>query len=153
MLGHLAKRQTALVKNEKGITLVELLAVIVILGIIAAIAVPAIGGMISKSRVNADKESWNIIKDAGLRFAMAENLAADTHRLELGNDDVDSDGDTIPGLVERGYLNEVPQTQSNVIVGGFGYVEVVVSNVGTYEVKVYSGATPAVEITEATFND
>ena len=31
-------------KNEKGLTLVELLAVIVILGIIAAIAVPSIGG-------------------------------------------------------------------------------------------------------------
>ena len=30
--------------NEKGLTLVELLAVIVILGIIAAIAMPSIGG-------------------------------------------------------------------------------------------------------------
>ncbi len=35
-------------KNEKGLTLVELLAVIVILGIIAAIAVPSIGGYYSR---------------------------------------------------------------------------------------------------------
>ncbi len=35
--------------NEKGLTLVELLAVIVILGIIAAIAVPSIGGIIENS--------------------------------------------------------------------------------------------------------
>ena len=32
--------------NEKGLTLVELLAVIVILGIIAAIAIPSIGNII-----------------------------------------------------------------------------------------------------------
>ncbi len=37
------KKIQALLKNQKGLTLVELLAVIVILGIIAAIAVPSIG--------------------------------------------------------------------------------------------------------------
>lgn len=37
-------------KNEKGLTLIELLAVIVILAIIAAIAVPAIGNVIANSR-------------------------------------------------------------------------------------------------------
>ncbi|AQX53598.1 type II secretion system protein [Priestia flexa] len=42
-------------KNEKGLTLIELLAVIVILGIIAAIAIPSIGGIIQKSREDAVK--------------------------------------------------------------------------------------------------
>lgn len=44
-----------MLKNEKGLTLIELLAVIVILGIIAAIAVPSIGGIIQKSREDAVK--------------------------------------------------------------------------------------------------
>lgn len=35
-----------LLKNQKGFTLVELLAVIVILGIIAAIAIPSIGAFL-----------------------------------------------------------------------------------------------------------
>ncbi|MFP4078643.1 MAG: type II secretion system protein, partial [Candidatus Izemoplasmataceae bacterium] len=42
-----------MVRNEKGVTLVELLIVIVILGIIAAISVPAVGNIVS----NAEKDA------------------------------------------------------------------------------------------------
>ncbi|GEN82330.1 hypothetical protein SLU01_06420 [Sporosarcina luteola] len=56
-------------KNEKGLTLVELLAVIVILGIIAAIAVPSIGKVIDNTRVNAAKaDAINAIEAAKLYF-------------------------------------------------------------------------------------
>ena len=47
------KKIQAILKNQKGLTLVELLAVIVILGIIAAIAVPSIGGIIDNSKKDA----------------------------------------------------------------------------------------------------
>ncbi|WP_341302039.1 prepilin-type N-terminal cleavage/methylation domain-containing protein [Lysinibacillus sp. FSL H8-0500] len=57
-----------LLKNQKGLTLIELLAVIVILAIVAAIAVPAIGNIINKSRDRAIlAEGSNIL--AGAKIA------------------------------------------------------------------------------------
>lgn len=56
-------------KNEKGLTLVELLAVIVILGIIAAIAVPAIGNIIENSRAKAlVSDTVNVMNAANMYF-------------------------------------------------------------------------------------
>ncbi len=60
--------------NEKGLTLIELLAVIVILAIVAAIAVPAIGNIINNSRVDAIKsDAINAINAAGLYFIENSN--------------------------------------------------------------------------------
>ena len=57
------------IKNEKGLTLIELLAVIVILAIIAAIAIPAIGNIIENSRVKAAKsDAANIVSAAAIYF-------------------------------------------------------------------------------------
>ncbi|MFC0236456.1 type II secretion system protein [Fictibacillus phosphorivorans] len=54
-------------KNEKGLTLIELLVVIVILGIIAAIAVVSIGGIVGKSKDKAAvSEAVQIINAAKL---------------------------------------------------------------------------------------
>ena len=56
-------------KNEKGLTLIELLAVIVILAIIAAIAIPAIGNIIANSKYNAIKsDGINVINAAQLYY-------------------------------------------------------------------------------------
>ena len=56
--------------NEKGLTLIELLAVIVILAIIAAIAVPAIGNIITNSEDKALKaDAQNVLAAAKLYFA------------------------------------------------------------------------------------
>lgn len=50
MINKLLKKHA---KNEKGLTLIELLVVIVILGIIAAIAVVSIGGIMDNSKKDA----------------------------------------------------------------------------------------------------
>lgn len=58
-------------KNNKGFTLVELLAVIVILGIIMAIAVPAVSSYINKSRKDAWISSANNFINAVRNKALA----------------------------------------------------------------------------------
>ena len=63
-----------LVKNEKGLTLVELLAVIVILAIVAAIAVPAIGNVIENSRYKAAKaDAITVLNAANIYFTEKSN--------------------------------------------------------------------------------
>jgi len=61
---------TRILRSRKGVTLVELLAVIVILGIIAAIAVPTIGGLIERQRVSAAEATFSNIESQALIFAV-----------------------------------------------------------------------------------
>nr|WP_205182627.1 prepilin-type N-terminal cleavage/methylation domain-containing protein [Metabacillus iocasae] len=63
-----------MLKNEKGLTLIELLAVIVILGIIAAIAIPSIGGIIQKSREDAVKADALQILNAAKVYVSSNGL-------------------------------------------------------------------------------
>lgn len=58
------KKIRELMNKEEGFTLVELLAVIVILGIIVAIAVPAVGGVIDNAKGNANDAQTELVKDA-----------------------------------------------------------------------------------------
>lgn len=62
-------------KNKNGLTLIELIAVLVILGIIAAIAVPTIGNTINQQRERAAEAEWaNILSSAELY--MVQNSTA-----------------------------------------------------------------------------
>ncbi|WP_339059939.1 prepilin-type N-terminal cleavage/methylation domain-containing protein [Tepidibacillus marianensis] len=56
------------VSNQRGVTLIELLAVIVIIGIIAAVAVPAVLSQIDSSRIASDTSNIAIINDALQRY-------------------------------------------------------------------------------------
>jgi type IV pilus assembly protein PilA len=58
-------------KEEKGLTLIELLAVIVIIGVIAAIAVPMVGNLISKTKTDATKATANQIFEAARLYQTA----------------------------------------------------------------------------------
>lgn len=64
--------------NQKGLTLIELLAVIVILAIIAAIAVPAIGGIINRSEDKAlMADASNILSGAKLAVLAGDCVISD----------------------------------------------------------------------------
>ena len=62
-----------LLKNRKGVTLVELLAVVVILGIIAAIAVPTIGGLIERQKERAAEVTYTQILESAKLYATSES--------------------------------------------------------------------------------
>lgn len=61
--------RTKQTKQEEAMTLIELLAVIVILGVIATIAVPVVLGSVTQAKVNTTKQSMLIIDEALNRYA------------------------------------------------------------------------------------
>ncbi len=79
-------------KPQKGFTLVELLAVIVILGIIAAIAVPAIGKIVQNSHDKAAKSEAIIALNAAQLYFLENDIQ---YVWETAS---------IPNLVKEGYM-------------------------------------------------
>ncbi|WP_397428574.1 type II secretion system protein, partial [Priestia koreensis] len=63
-----------MLKNQKGLTLIELLAVVVILGIIAAIAIPSIGNIIQKSKEDAVKADAMQVISAAKTYVSANGI-------------------------------------------------------------------------------
>ena len=61
-------------RREDGFTLVELLAVIVILGVILAIAIPAIGNVISDSRGKAIEADKALVEDAARLYVVTKEI-------------------------------------------------------------------------------
>jgi type IV pilus assembly protein PilA len=91
----LVNKKINLLGNEKGLTLIELLAVIVILAIISAIAIPAVGGLITNTKTKAHEANGLQAINAARYKVINDNPTATTTY-------------TLQKLTDDGYLEKVP---------------------------------------------
>lgn len=65
-----------MLRNEKGFTLIEIIAVLVILGILAAVAVPKYLSLIDQSRANAAQTAIAEVKARASGYYASQTLSA-----------------------------------------------------------------------------
>lgn len=132
------KQWKKLKKDQRGLTLVELLAVVVILAIVAAIAFIAIGNVIDNSR-----------KDA--HIANAQQVISAAKVYDSSGGDVATNGVTVKKLKDDGYLSEIQNPWKS---GTYDVDSAKVTKEGTvYKISGFNGSKCTLkEIDEATLN-
>ncbi|WP_176239125.1 type II secretion system protein [Mariniplasma anaerobium] len=90
--------------EHKAVTLVELLAVVVILGIIASIGILVIGNLISNTRTKAYRETVASLNTATENYILWEQITT-----EDVFDGLETNSDRISILFSEGYISEVTQ--------------------------------------------
>lgn len=86
-------------KNKKGFTLVELLAVIIILGVLLMIAVPAVQNVIKKTKNNATQKQAELFIDAAKKMAIIDEATSDMVIYKLSDLDSSVDTNRFTGMV------------------------------------------------------
>ncbi|KMY54909.1 hypothetical protein AC623_14000 [Bacillus sp. FJAT-27231] len=119
-------------KDQKGLTLIELLAVVVILAIISAIAIPAIGGLIDNTK-----------KDAHVANAQQMISSAKTWVAGNANEAIDATNGqklTLQKMMDDGLIDPIDDPDKGTYDATASYVLIKKSGkTYSYEVKLTNG--------------
>ena len=136
---------------KKGTSLVELIAVIIIMGIIAGIAIPTTIAVIDRQKTNAAKNSANNVM-AAAEPVLYDATASGSSNLPAGVEDgASADGEvykiTIANLVANGHLKENPLDEDDDVDQSEVYIWINANNKCYWSVDevVINGKTVSVE--------
>ena len=154
-------------KNKKGFTLVELLAVIVILGVLLMIAVPAVQNVIKKTKNNATQKQAELFIDAAKKMAIIDEATSDMLIYKLSDLDSDVDKNRFTGMVvalkENGsykyyiYLNDsvnkktIGNNNNNNDIFEFASEDKINEKVTDGE-NAFSGETPIIQVKDKKYS-
>ncbi len=155
-------------KNKKGFTLVELLAVIVILGVLLMIAVPAVQNVIKKTKNNATQKQAELFIDAAKKMAIIDEATSDMVIYKLSDLDSDVDKNRFTGMVvalkENGsykyyiYLNDsvnkktIGNNNNNNDIFEFASEDNINENVTDGVKKFKEGSTQIIKVNNNTYS-
>ncbi|MEJ1933675.1 type IV pilin-like G/H family protein, partial [Nostoc sp. NIES-2111] len=127
-LSHLSNRKK---REEEGFTLIELLVVVIIIGVLAAIALPSLLGQVNKAKQAEPKNNVGTINRAQQAYFLEyQGFAKDMSTLQVG----------VKSQTEN-YFYSVVTTATMGIVYGSAYKKALKSYYGAVGTELGSGAT------------